>query len=169
MSAFNIEQAMLAALAWMLLGNSLRFAAVGGHAVLPVVATGWRSLWSKATESGDCSYRFHKALDELYMRLMSALTTAASGALVYAGIFAMGVGMAIRVSASVMRYTEGREQYWLQWSESQNIVSSPLLVVGMSCIIAAVSPRRTASLAMSAGFVIAGLGIGVVTTSHVFQ
>lgn len=167
MNAF--EQVMLAALTWMLLGNSLRFAAVGGQALLPVISTGWGALWCKSGNSADCLYRFHTALDGLYIRLMSALTTAASGALVYAGILFMGVGMIFRVTSSVLRYTGDNEGLWHWWSQAQNVVSSPLLVIGMSCMIAAVSPRRTASLLMSAGFVVAGLGIGIVTTSAAFR
>lgn len=165
----QMEQVTLAALAWMLMGNSLRFAAVGGHAILPVAGAGWRAMWCKSDRSRDCLYQFHRTLDDLYIRLMGALTTAASGALVYAGIFFMGIGMAVRVSASVVRYTESNAAFWLHWSQLQNVVSSPMLVVGMSCIIAAVSPRRTASLLMSGGFVLAGIGIGLVTTSKVFQ
>lgn len=165
----GFEQIVLAALAWMLLGNSLRFAAVGGSAIAPVAVAGWQVLWSKGRESRDRTYRFHLALDALYIRLMSALTTAASGALVYAGIFAIGVGMLVRVSSSVIRYTGDDSGFWGTWSQLQNVISSPMLVIGMSCIIAAVSPRRTASLLMSAGFVLAGVGIGIVTTSAAFR
>lgn len=163
------EQVAMAALAWMLMGNAMRFAAVGGHAMVPVMRAGWAVLWRKGNNSRDCARRFADALDGLYIRLMAALTTTASGALVYSGIFFTGVGMAIRVSGSVLRYTEKNDLFWQEWSKWQNIASTPLIVVGMSCIIAAVSPRRTASLWMSAGFVFAGIGIGMVTTSSVFQ
>lgn len=165
----GLEQVMLAALTWMLLGNSLRFAAVGGQAIAPVIVTGWGALWSKANDNSEAIKRFHTTLDGLYIRLMSALTTAASGALVYAGILFMGLGMALRTTSGMLRYTGDQGYFWLWWSQAQSVVSSPLLVVGMSCMIAAVSPRRTASLIMSAGFVVAGLGIGIVTTSAAFR
>ena len=154
-----------AALVWMLLGNSMRFAMVGGQALVPVGHAAWACLWCKSTEGAACLQRFYGSLDKLYIKLLSALTTTASAALVYAGILLIGSGMVVRVSGSVARYMGGERVDWETWSQATSVFSSPPLVVGMSCLIAAVSPRRTASLLMSGGFVLAGLGIGIVTAS----
>lgn len=161
----TFDHIMLAALAWMLLGNSLRFAAIGAHALAPVARHGCSTLVGVR----DAKHKLGRAMDDIYIRLMGALTTTASGALVYAGMFFVGLGMIVRVSSSILRYTGDQSGMWHEWSQMQNLISSPMLVVGMSCIIAAVGPHRTASLVMSAAFVIAGIGIGYVTNSAVFR
>lgn len=154
-----------AGLAWMLMGNALRFAAVGGDALVPVGKSAWACLWCKRDRNADCTARFYRSLDTMYMRLLTALTTTASAALVYAGMFFMGSGLLIRASASVLRYMGGDKAAWDHWSQVQNGYSVPLLVVGMCCIVAAVSRKRTASVIMSIGFVVVGLGMGVVAAS----
>lgn len=154
-----------AGLAWMLMGNAMRFAAVGGDALVPVGKSAWACLWCKKDQNSECVVRFHASLDGMYMRLLSALTTTASAALVYAGMLFMGTGLLVRTSASVLRYMGGDRAMWDQWSQVQNGYSVPLLVVGMCCIVAAVSRKRTASVVMSAGFVVAGLGMGVVVAA----
>ena len=165
----GFDQVLLAGLAWLLLGTAVRFMTTGGIALAPAAASAWRLLWCKGGTRQDCAYRFYRELDNLYIKLMGALTTSASAALVYAGMMFMGAGLVVRVSSSVLRYTGDQQGFWVTWSQFQNLVSSPMLVIGMSFIIAAVSKRRTASLIMSAGFVLAGLGIGIVTTSTAFQ
>lgn len=165
----DAPQVLTSALIWMLLGNSLRYIAVGSHALAPLAHTGWRLIWTKGRDYDSCARAFGNTLDAIYLRLVSALTTAASATLVYVGILLTGIGLAVGSMGNVLRYITFRPEALADHAQASSALAIIFIVVGMSCTIAAVSRRRTASLIMSAGFVLAGLGVGVVTVSWGMQ
>ena len=152
-------------LIWMLLGNSLRYIGVGAQALAPLGNAAWCAVWARGSDTTDYAAKLREALDGIYLRLISAFTTPASATLIYAGILFSGVGLLVGAMANVLRYTTDSVTEYSDYAQASSAVAIMLVVVGMSCKIAAVSQRRTASLIMSAGFVLAGLGIGIVTVT----
>ena len=163
----NAAHVAVTAMVWMLLLSSLRFAAVGSSALVPLGSSAWGVLWCKGSDNEQCLAKFNERLDAVYIRLLMALTTPASATLVYAAMAMIGAGCMIGSFGNVLRFVSPHPERWADTAMAMTCTGIPLIVVGMSCLVAAVSPRRTASLIMSAGFILSGVGVGVVTATMV--
>jgi hypothetical protein len=148
---------------WLMLGSALRMMAASGHQLSPVGSAFWRGVWCKDRPAEECMRMISNSMDRLYMRLLSAVTTPASATLLYGGFTLIGLGLSMTTSGAILRLVDYRAYIAdiLRWT------GTPIAVVGISCVMAAISSRRTLSMWVSAALILAGLGIGVVTgTMH---
>lgn len=146
---------------WLMLGSALRMMAASGHQLTPIGSAVWQAAWCKDRPAEECMRMISNAMDRLYMRLLSAVTTPASATLLYGGFTLMGLGLSMTTSGAILRLVDYRAYIadMLRWG------GTPIAVVGISCVMASISNKRTLSMWVSAALVLAGLGIGVVTST----
>lgn len=148
---------------WLSLCSGGILLTAGGAPLRRAAVAGWQSLWCKSGTPGRCFEPVARELDGVYIRLLAALTTPASALVLYVGAALMGAGIAGSSAGAIMRmvgYSPDAAD-WLRW------VMTPIYCVGIACLRAAISPRRTLSAWISGAFIFAGLGIGAVAgTMH---
>lgn len=148
---------------WLSLCSGGILATAGGAPLGRAAVAGWRSLWCKSATPGKCFEPVARELDGVYIRLLSALTTPASALVLYVGAALMGAGIAGASAGSIIRMV-GYDLIaadWLRWT------MTPVYCIGIACVRAAISPRRTLSAWTSGAFIFAGAGIGAVAgTMH---
>lgn len=146
---------------WLMLGSALRMMAASGHQLSPVGSAMWQAAWCKDRPAEECIAKIGNAMDRLYLRLLAAITTPASATLLYGGFTLIGLGLSMTTSGAILRLVDYRAYIAdiLRWA------GTPIAVVGISCVMASISNKRTLSMWVSAALILAGLGIGVVTST----
>lgn len=147
------------ALVWVLFLTALRFAAVGAHGLAPVAVAGWHYWQCPGPDKAICKRSFVNTLDLSYMKLLASLSATTSGPWLYGGVLMIGSGCIVGASNNALRYVDPAPG-WAHVNMAASSISMPLIALGMSAIMLALSPNRKVSAITSAVFIVAGLGIG---------
>lgn len=147
------------ALVWVLFLTGLRFAAVGAHGLAPVAVAGWHYLQCPGPDRSVCRKSFYNTLDVSYIKLLAAICHTTSGAWLYGGILLVGSGITVGASNNMLRFIDPTRAT-LSMTPAISTISMPLIALGMSAIMLALSPNRKVSAITSAVFIVAGIGIG---------
>jgi len=150
---------------WVMFLSALRFSTNTLIALHPLGVSIARSLnWrmSKAKRRDEVYW----ALDSIKLRFAIALCTPWSLTLLFLGLFAMGMGMSFGSTGDVMMLVSRTPDRWTNIDRYLDWISAISGCVGMATVLAALSKKRTASVLISSGFAITGLGIGVIAAVY---
>lgn len=151
---------------WIIFLSSIRFAAVGFFGLKPVASCVWHYVRCSGIDKRSCRKRLVASIDRQYTELLIAITTPWSVALLFLGIIFLGLGLSFGSLGDVAELVAKVPGRWTAFDRSMDMLGAVLMCVGMASIHAAVTKRRSMSLAVSIGFAIMGVGIGIVTAVH---
>ncbi|MDB5733210.1 MAG: hypothetical protein JWQ03_3105 [Variovorax sp.] len=151
---------------WMIFLSSIRFGLAGAYGLKPVALCLWRLVRCKDTDKRACWRRLVRSMDEQFLELMIALTTKWSAVLLFGGMGSIGFGMAFGSAGDVAQLVADRPTLLNIYDRGMDCICALLVCFGMAAVLAALSKRRTMSSAISLGFMITGLGVGLVTAAH---
>ncbi|WP_188699412.1 hypothetical protein [Sphingomonas prati] len=148
---------------WIIFLSALRFIAVSGHGLKPVLLCLKRVARSRNATWADRRRWFGQSLDARYADLIIALTTPWSGLLLFGGMTLIGLGLSFGSVGDVVQLVARLPDRWSAFDRSMDFAGAIALSLGMSAVHAAVTRKRSLSVYVSIGFAVMGLGIGVVT------
>lgn len=162
MTASELLHVASLAAVWTMLLFGLRLTVAAIAPITPFLQAVARAAFS--FERGPRSDTLAR-LEELHIRFMAAVTTPWSVPLMLIGAGLVGFGYATGSAGDVMMLISSDPSRWDGADRLTDCLSALSACVGMSCLMAALSPRRTVSMAVSAGFFITGCGIGFVAAA----
>lgn len=110
-----------------------------------------------------CLRHFRRTVDQLHVDLASSIHSPWSALLLFGGALLIGAGYALGSAGDVARLVSHSPDRWVTFDIVTDCIAAIFAVTGMSFVLAATARKRTASFLVSAGLVVTGLGIGVVT------
>lgn len=147
---------------WSMMLYGARFAQSAGNWLVPIAG----SLWHLAICRGDrrrCRARFRQSVDQLHIDLVDAIQTPWSATLFFGGALLMGLAYCCGSVGDAFRLVSTQPDQWLAFDVASDCVAAVLSVTGMSFVMAGFSRHRTASFMVSAGLVVTGFGVAVLT------
>jgi hypothetical protein len=148
---------------WVIFLSSLRFAAAGVRGLWPVARARWHMWTCPARDKRSCQRRFQAAMDELHIEFFAAVTSPWSVALLTGGMALMGTGLAFGSVGDVAQLVSRHPEVLDAFDRAGDAASALLVCTGMAMVLAALSKRRMLSTWISTGFLLTGLGVGIVT------
>jgi hypothetical protein len=148
---------------WVIFLSSLRVAAAGLHGVLPVLRATWHLRTCPSRDKRSCQRRWVAAMDQLHVDFFAAVTSPWSVALLTGGMSLIGGGLAFGSVGDVAQLVSTRPNVLDAFDRGGDVASAMLVCTGMAMVLAALSKRRMLSTWISTGFLLTGLGVGIVT------
>jgi hypothetical protein len=148
---------------WVIFLSSLRFATAGLRDLWPVVRATWHLWTCPHRDTPSCRRRWQYAMDELHIEFFAAVTSPWSVALLTGGMALIGGGLAFGSIGDVAQLVSNRPNVLDAFDRGADAASALLVCTGMAMVLAALSKRRMLSTWISTGFLLTGLGVGIVT------
>lgn len=148
---------------WLIFLSSIRFAHAGFYALHPAIRAAW-CLWRcKADDRRTCRYNFNMTMDRMHDEFFIAFVTPWSVSMLYGGMGLIGAGLACGSVGDVAQLVSRHPSLLNAFDRLSDCVGALLMCTGMALVLAALSKRRRLSTAISLGFALTGLGVGIVT------
>lgn len=148
---------------WLIFLSSIRFAHAGLHAMVPVARAAW-CLWRCPDDDRRaCRYNFMMTMDRLHTEFFIAFVTPWSVSLLYGGMGLIGTGLALASVGDVVQLVSLHPSLLNPFDRLADCAGAVMLCTGMAMVLAGLSKRRRLSTAISMGFALTGLGVGIVT------
>jgi hypothetical protein len=148
---------------WVIFLSALRFAAAGVHGVWPVLRARWHLWRCPSRDERSCQRRWQEAMDLLHIDFFAAVASPWSVALLTGGMALIGSGLAFGSVGDVAQLVSAVPDRLNAFDRIADCASAMLVCTGMAMVLAALSKRRMFSTLISAGFLLTGLGVGIVT------
>jgi len=148
---------------WVIFLSSLRFAAAGIRELWPVACARWHLLTCRARDKRSCQRMWQQAMDTLHIEFFAAVTSPWSVALLTGGMAMMGGGLSLGSIGDVAQLVSSHPEKLDAFDRGGDAASALLVCTGMAMVLAALSKRRMQSTWISTGFLLTGLGVGIVT------
>lgn len=148
---------------WVIFLSAVRFAAAGARGVWPVVSCLWHLWTCPSRDKRSCQRRFQAAMDGLHLDFFAAVTSPWSVALLTGGMGMIGLGLSLGSVGDIAQLVSTHPTLLNAFDRGSDCASAVFLCSGMAMVLAALSKRRTLSTIISAGFLLTGLGVGIVT------
>lgn len=150
---------------WVMFLSALRFSANSVIAMRPLGVAAYRTVrWGM--NSHDRRREFRGAMDAIYMRFTIATCTPWSVSLLLVGLFLIGGAFSFGTTGDVMMLVSHHPERWSDSDRYLDWAAALSSCAGMATTLAAISKNRPASLMISCGFAITGLGIGVIAAVY---
>lgn len=150
---------------WVMFLSALRFSANSVIAMRPLGVAAFRTVrWRM--DRRESKREFQTALDAIYMRFTIATCTPWSVSLLLMGLFLIGGAFSCGTTGDVMMLVSHHPERWSDSDRYLDWAAAILSCAGMATTLAAISKNRPASLLISSGFAITGLGIGVIAAVY---
>jgi len=148
---------------WWLMLTGARF----GVASVQWLGPAHRALWrlARCREAGrvQCKADFRATIERLHVDLRDAMTAPWSASLLFVGSALIGFGFMSGCAGDMAKLISRTPETWEAFDVVTDCIAAGMAVTGMAFVQAVTATHRTASLMVSIGLVITGLGIGVVT------
>jgi hypothetical protein len=148
---------------WVIFLSAMRFAAAGAHGLWPVVCARWHLWTCPARDKRSCQRRWQEAMDVLHLNFFAAVASPWSVALLTGGMFLIGTGLALASVGDIAQLVSAHPAKLDAFDRLGDCGSAMLICTGMAMVLAALSKRRMLSTWISTGFLLTGLGVGIVT------
>jgi hypothetical protein len=148
---------------WVIFLSAIRFAAAGVHGIWPVLRAAWHLKTCRSRDKRSCQRRFQEAMDVLHLTFFAAVTSPWSVALLTGGMTMIGGGLALGSVGDIAQLVSTHPSLLNTFDRGADCASALLVCTGMAMVLAALSRRRTLSTLISGGFLLTGLGVGIVT------
>ena len=150
---------------WVMFLSALRFSANSLLGLRPLATAASRTVrWRLGPV--DRRREFRHALDTIYMRFQIATCTPWSVSLLLLGLFLIGGAFSCGTTGDVMLLVSRSPEHWSDTDRYLDWVAAIASCAGMAVVLAAISKNSPASLLISSGFAITGLGIGVIAAIY---
>jgi len=151
---------------WVMAMWSLVFTIVICAALAPLGSAAYR-IMHHSLAGRDASREWGTAFDKIYLRLNIALAKPWAVVLLFASLTLMGAGYGFGAGGDVAILVSDKSYTWLPSIDRYlDWVSTIGACAGMAGILASISNRPRASVLMSLGFTMAGIGIGVTSQQY---
>lgn len=150
---------------WVMFLSALRFSANMAVALHPLGVSLLRTANPQMSKRQRRS-EFYWAMDSIKLRFQIAMCTPWSLPLLLGGLFLIGLGLSFGSTGDVVVLVSRYPERWTDLDRYLDWISALSGCVGMAIALAALSKRRTASVLISSGFAITGLGIGVIAAVY---
>jgi hypothetical protein len=148
---------------WVIFLSAVRFAAAGVRGLWPVICATWHLKTCPSRDKRSCQRRWQEAMDLLHIDFFAAVASPWSVALLTGGMALIGGGLALGSVGDIAQLVSTHPTLLNTFDRGADAASAMLVCTGMAMVLAALSKRRTLSTAISTGFLLTGLGVGIVT------
>lgn len=151
---------------WVITLSSIRLSIASGRSLWPLIVAAWHLVRCRERDRQTCRLRLFARLDSLHIQLFAALTQPLGAPLLFGGMLLIGLGLSVGSIGDVAQLVASRPKAIDPFDRSMDCIAAGLVCGGMAMALAAVSTRRLWSTLISTGFVVTGLGIGLVIVAH---